>query len=159
MLRTLFAVSFLTLIGAPTLAEGQLPPEFITCSRIQKNAERLACYDRAVAYLSQPAEQQAAAPSAETSFGLQASVPQPRAAEEPQDDEIAFIRARVVEVSTDREGKKVMTLDNGQIWRELSKSGYVALEVGDEVTIKRAALGSFMLTVSGSRPLRVRRVK
>jgi hypothetical protein len=159
MLRYLFAMFSLTLIGAPAFAEEPLPREFVTCSRIQKNVERLACYDRAVAYLGQPAEQQAAAPSAETTFGLQATVPQPRATEEAKEDEISSIRARVAALSTDRDGKRTMALDNGQTWRELSKSSLVALEVGDQVTIQRAALGSFMMSVDDSRPFRVRRVK
>jgi hypothetical protein len=161
MPRTLFSIFFLALASSATLAQAPLPPEFITCSRIQKNGERLACYDRAVAYLSQPAEQQSAAPSAETSFGLQAGAPQPsaNATEAAQGDEVSSIRALVTEVSSDREGKKVVALDNGQTWREVSKSAYVALEAGDEVTINRAALGSFMMSVPNGRPLRVRRVK
>lgn len=53
----------------------------------------------------------------------------------------------------------MVTLDNGQTWRELAKSTYVPLKVGDEVTISRAALGSFMMSVPNGRPLRVRRVK
>jgi hypothetical protein len=162
MLRTLIAIVSLLLIGSATLAQAPVPPEFVTCSRIQKNSERLACYDRAVSYLSQPAEQQTLAPSAAASFGLQATVPQPAAAaatEDPESKEVSSITARVTEVTSDREGKKVMTLDNGQTWREVNKSGFVALEPGDEVTINRAALGSFMMSVPNGRPLRVRRVK
>jgi hypothetical protein len=161
MLRTLFTLCFLTLGNSATLAEA-VPPEFVSCSRIQKSGERLACYDRAVAYLSQPNERQTAAPSAETSFGLQASVPQPPAAatkDGANEDEISSIQARVTELSTDREGKKVVTLDNGQVWRELSKSSFVSLKVGDEVTITRAALGSFRMAVPNGQPLRVRRVR
>jgi hypothetical protein len=162
MLRTLIAIVTLLLVGSASLAQATLAPEFVTCSRIQKNSERLACYDRTVSYLSQPAEQQTLAPSAEASFGLQASVPQPAAAaaiEESKTEEVASLTARVTAVTSDREGKKVMTLDNGQTWREVNKSGFVALEAGDEVTISRAALGSFMMSVPNGRPLRVRRVK
>lgn len=161
MSRILIALGFSILIGSATLAETTVPPEFVACSRIQKNAERLACYDRAVAYLGQPAGQQTAAPSPETSFGLQASVPQPPAAarETTKDDEVTSITARVTKVSADREGKKVLELDNGQTWRELNKSGYLSIEIGDEITITRAALGSFMMSAPNSRPFRVRRVR
>lgn len=162
MLRTLFALFFLALISSATLAQASVPPELLSCSRIQTNGERLACYDRAVAYLSQPTEQQTSAPSPEASFGLQASVPQPPAAartEEPNKDDVSSITARVTEVTTDREGKKVVTLDNGQTWRELNKSGYAPLDVGDEVTIARGAFGSFLMSVPNGRPFRVRRIK
>jgi hypothetical protein len=162
MLRTLLATYSLTFVGSAALAQTAVPPEFVTCSRIQKNSERLACYDRAIAYLAQSKNEPAAAPSAEGSFGLQASVPQPPAAaatEESKSDEVSSITARITEVATDREGKKVVTLDNGQTWRELSRSGWAALDVGDEVTINRAALGSFTMSVPNGRPLRVRRVK
>jgi hypothetical protein len=162
MARTLISLVFLALLSSSTFAQAPLPPEFVTCSRIQNNGERLACYDRAVAYLSQPAERQTSAPSAETSFGLQASVPQPPAAaavEESKHGEVSSITAHVTEVTSDREGRKVIALDNGQAWRELNKSGFVTLQAGDEVTINRAALGSFMMSVPNGRPLRVRRVK
>jgi hypothetical protein len=163
MPRTLIAICSLTFISSATLAQtATVPPEFATCSRIQNNGERLACYDRAVAYLSQSTQQQTAAPSPEGSFGLQASVPQPPAAaatEESKSDAVTSITARVTDVSSDREGKKVVTLDNGQTWRELTKSSFVSLASGDEVTINRAALGSFMMSIPNGRPLRVRRVK
>lgn len=162
MFRTLISLCFLPLMAPASFAEGTVPPEFIACSRVQRNVERLACYDRALAYLSQPTGQQAPAPSPEASFGLQASVPQPPAAaavDESKTDGVSAITARVTEVTSDREGKKVVTLDNGQTWRELNKSGFVALKAGDEVTINRAALGSFMMSVPNGRPFRVRRVK
>lgn len=162
MLRTLAALCFLSFSTSATLAQASVPPEFLACSRIQKNGERLACYDRAITYLTQPTEQQTAAPSPEASFGLQASVPQPPAAaiKDPQsDEEVSSITARVTAVTSDREGKKVVTLDNGQTWREVNKSGFLALETGDEVTINRASLGSFMMSVPNGRPVRVRRVK
>jgi hypothetical protein len=162
MLRTLIAIPLLTFISATTLAQATVPPEFTTCSRIQKNGERLACYDRALAYLTQPMGQQAPAPTPEASFGLQANVPQPPAAarvDESQGDDVASITARVTEVTTERDGKKVIALDNGQTWRELSKSSFVSLTAGDDVTIHRAALGSFMMSVPNGRAFRVRRVK
>lgn len=162
MLPTLLAIVSLALVGSAALAQTSVPAEFVTCSRIQKNSERLACYDRAVSYLSQPIGQQTSAPSPEASFGLQASVPEPPAAagrEKSNSDEVSSVTARVTEVTSDREGKKVISLDNGQTWREVNKSGYVALNVGDEVTINRASLGSFMMSVPNGRPLRVRRVK
>jgi hypothetical protein len=61
-------------------------------------------------------------------------------------------------LSSRRTGEFVYTLANGQIWTqtEAEQSGYV--RDGSPVTIKRAALGSFLL-VSGSVSTRVRRVQ
>ena len=162
MIRTAISIFALALVSSAALAQTELPQEFVTCSRIQNNGERLACYDRAVAYLSQPADRQSVAPSAEASFGLQAGAPQPApsaATQKEESHEVSSITARITEIGSDREGRKVVTLDNGQTWRELSKSTYVSLEVGDEVTISRAAFGSFRMSTTSGRPLRVRRVE
>jgi len=166
MFRTFFLSTALTLINSAVLAQtAAVPPAFVTCSRIQKNSERLACYDSAVSYLSRPAEQQTAAPSAEASFGLQAGAPvmSPTVPEQAGSDsnstEILSITARVTEITSDRENRKIVTLDNGQTWREQTASTFIALKVGDEVRINRAALGSFMMSAPSGRPLRVRRLK
>jgi hypothetical protein len=85
------------------------------------------------------------------------------AAEEPGSEssgaEVTSITARVIEISSDRENRKTVKLDNGQTWREQTGSSYTTLKVGDEVTINRAALGSFMMSTTKGRPLRVRRLK
>ncbi|MET0535324.1 MAG: hypothetical protein ABW171_13985 [Steroidobacter sp.] len=163
MVRAFILGLSLALFSSTVLAQTPLPPEFAACSRIQKNGERLACYDRAVSYLSQPGERQSAAPTPETSFGLQAEAPKAPAAETPEGDakaeNVSSVTAHVAEVSTDREGKRAITLDNGHTWRELAKSTSGLLKVGDEITVKRAAFGSFMMSIPNGPPLRVRRVK
>lgn len=165
MFRTLILSASLALISSAVLGQTAVPPEFVTCSRIQKSGERLACYDRAVAYLSQPTEQQTAAPSAEGSFGLQAGAPvapapaAEQSGSEPSNAAVSSITARVTEITSDRENRKLVTLDNGQTWREQTASTFTSLKVGDEVRINRAALGSFMMSAPSGRPLRVRRLK
>jgi len=53
--------------------------------------------------------------------------------------------------------KVLITLDNGQIWRQVDAS-QLRLRTGDSVVIERAALGSFMLKKQGSkRTMRVSR--
>ena len=54
------------------------------------------------------------------------------------------IQAQAARVDTDRLGNVRLTLENGQVW---TFNGPEALiRVGDAVTIKRGALGSFLLT-------------
>lgn len=143
-----------------TEAPSAVPPELLTCYGIKQTGERLACYDRAVEYLRQPGDQ-AAAPSAETSFGLQGGVKDVRKIDAPaeQPEQTASVTARVTQVSDSREGLKTITLDNGQTWRQVSGSNTAFLNVGDEVTISRAALGSFLMRIPNGGPLRVRRLK
>lgn len=53
--------------------------------------------------------------------------------------------------------KVLITLDNGQVWKQVDASS-LRLRVGDAVDIERASLGSFMLRKQGSkRSMRVSR--
>jgi hypothetical protein len=147
----------------PTLAAetpSGVPQEFLTCYGIQRTGERLACYDRAVEYLRQSGDK-VAPPSGETSFGLQGGANETRnrdsSAAEPE--QTASVSARVSEVSSSRDGLKTITLDNGQTWRQITGANTAFLDVGDEVTVNRGALGSFLMHIPNGGPLRVRRIK
>ena len=59
------------------------------------------------------------------------------------------IEARVAQVGVDRALRSYAVLDNGQSW--LSTDGGMELVSGEQVSIKRAALGSFMLVSSTSK--------
>lgn len=137
-----------------------VPPEFLTCSRIQQNGERLACYDRALAYL-QGSGEKVSAPSAESSFGLQTSVTDVHAEPvKPEQSEatLSSVTASVNDVSATRDGLRI-SLDNGQTWRQTTGSTAFAPKPGDQVTVRRGALGSFLMDVPNGPALRVRRVK
>jgi hypothetical protein len=75
-----------------------------------------------------------------------------------QPQKLSSIETTLTLLSTRRTGEFVYTLANGQIWiqTEAEQSGYV--RDGSAITIKRAALGSYLL-VSGSASTRVRRVQ
>jgi hypothetical protein len=137
-----------------------VPPEFLTCYGISQTSERLACYDHAVEYLRRPSDG-AAAPSAETSFGLQGNSGESRNSDATaeQNKQTSSVTARISDVDTGRDGLKTITLDNGQVWRQITGGNAVFLNPGDEVTVSRGALGSFMMRIPNGGPLRVRRVK
>ncbi|MFU8815042.1 MAG: hypothetical protein ACNA7W_06835 [Pseudomonadales bacterium] len=68
------------------------------------------------------------------------------------------IRARVRVVQSTAEGKLVLELHNGQVWVQ-TDAARLAVNPEDEVIIRRARLGSFLLKKPGSnRSIRVRRV-
>ena len=134
--------------------QDRVPAELRSCVGIERNTERLACFDRGIAALTGAAG--AVAPSAESSFGLVASTPRSDATR-AAGDEMNGLRARVTALKTSN-GDELITLDNGQVWRQLS-GGVLLLKLGDEVEINRAALGSFQMKVPSGRTGKVKRVR
>jgi hypothetical protein len=70
------------------------------------------------------------------------------------------LTAKVAEVAALPNGGLRVTLDNGQVWQQKTADRGMHVKVGDQVTIKHATLGSFLLTsdtINGS--MRVSRVK
>lgn len=130
----------------------------LACAGLAAADERLACYDALAKPKSSPpqtAPAQATRPETgsrdPSSFGL---APQ-RAAADPQS--LQEIKARVARVSADRQGKVTVILDNGQTWA-VHESEPV-LRLGDAVTIRHAALGSYLLTTGERHSYRVQRLQ
>lgn len=72
---------------------------------------------------------------------------------------LSAITAKVTGIVADRAtaGRVALQLDNGQVW--ILSDDDAGVSAGDSVTIKRAALGSYLLTTSAHRSYRVRRTK
>ena len=88
----------------------------------------------------------------EAEFGLR---------EEPDWEEVkdAQITAAVVDVGKTAFGSAVIELDNNHVWQQID-SKRLTLRKGDEVTIRGGLGGSFYLAkTSGSRSLKVKRIK
>ena len=156
---TILGLSWSSSAVATEAQPAAVPPEFLTCYDIKRTGERLACYDRAVEYLK--TGDAAAAPSAEGSFGLQARETRKnkQASSTSESEETESVTGRVTEISSRRDGMKIITLDSGQTWRQITGGTAVFLNVGDEVSVKRGALGSFLMHLPNGGPLRVRRIK
>ena len=133
----------------------KVPAELRSCVSIERNTERLACFDRGVAVLMGAAG--ATAPSAESSFGLVATTPRAESAGGEAGAELRTVRAKVTALQSSN-GDELITLDNGQVWRQLS-GGQLLLKVGDDVVIDRAALGSFQMKVPSGRSGKVKRLR
>jgi hypothetical protein len=154
---SLLLITSVGIAGADEPPAGKVPAELRSCVGIERNIERLACFDRGVAALMGTAN--ATAPSAESSFGLVASAPRVEAARNPEvSEDLKKLTAKVTALSTAKDGSVVLTLDNGQVWRQLS-GGQLLIKVGDEVQINRAALGSFQMLVPTGRSGKVKRVR
>jgi len=93
----------------------------------------------------------AAGANAEHAFGLSAhQLPAPPPGP-------THIKARVTQVSVGRLGTVSVELDNGQSWTFNDPDAL--LKSGDAVTIKKAALGSFLMTTPSRHTYRVQRTK
>jgi len=94
----------------------------------------------------------AAVRSADNSFGLSEAKLHPVAATGPDS-----IQATVAGISFDQTGHAKVRLDNGQAWAVSETDA--DLKRGQPVTIKRAALGSYLLVTADRHSYRVRRTE
>lgn len=98
-----------------------------------------------------PPSAAAPAPSSPKSFGLYgAEHPRPPPA-------TPALEARIVALGRSAGDRMTVTLDGGALW-ELVDDSDPLLAVGDAVTIKRAALGSYLMSTPTKRTHRVRRL-
>jgi len=153
--------------AAPAVDAGALAH----CAGITAADERLACYDSlarpkpsAARGATAPANAKvatggasAAAPTAaaaatpdEKSFGLGNHPP-------PVEEGTDHIEAKVTGLRTDHLGNVRVLLDNNQVWTFTASD--TLLRVGDAVTIKRGALGSFLLTTPNRHTYRAVRMQ
>lgn len=124
------------------------------CVAIEDAAARLACYD--AAFERAPV---AAAGAATTEFGMNDRLRREKDGGSPKDTEPAEISASVATASRNPQGYYTLELDNGQRWYVSESAPAQAFRQGDVVTIRRAALGSYLLTRSrGGESLRAKRI-
>lgn len=102
----------------------------------------------------------ATAQSAEDKFGFRGNIARAEHdKKEAEEREFEQLTAKVAELSTLPHGDLQLTLDNGQVWQQKPGDRGMRVKVGDEVTIKRGSLGSFLLTSTAKGSMRVSRVK
>jgi hypothetical protein len=152
------AIAGVLLFVTPAQAADVLPEPIRACSALRKDAERLACYDKAVSHIESGTT--APAPSAENMFGAStALVPERKAESENKPQELKEISGTVVSLSHSSDGLITLTLDNEQVWRQTDAETPVTIETGDSVTISRASLGTFRLVDKRGRTSRFKRVR
>jgi hypothetical protein len=152
------------------------------CRAEADDARRLACYDRAVgratrttpaaapaaaatvatapATATPPAPPAAATAKTEDSFGRERQL----AHEEDQKrDEatraVGELLATIVRLEKRMDGLMTLTLDNGQVWRQVRPDSKFSIKQGDAIRIQPGSLGSFILSGPTNKSTRVTRVK
>jgi hypothetical protein len=100
-----------------------------------------------------------AATSPETDFGLTEAAKRARDPQKAQEQYAESITGKVAAVGYRPAGELAVTLENSQVWTQVTPDPRARVAVGDTVTIKRAALGSYLLVTASRYPTRVRRLK
>jgi hypothetical protein len=150
----LAAVSLFAAIAAvPGTARADLP-ELMACADKTDNAERLACYDAAVAKLKKQVadENQRRV----TLFGFQLPFTGPDAEEKENKQpvlgpkEVNSVSAKLESAGNDGIGHVVIHLDNGQSWRvnEGTNTRLVS-SPGTGIQIVRNIFGGFYMNIEG----------
>lgn len=171
-----------TIIGLQLLASASIAAAAtpgISCTEIASDLERLACYDQAFGRRAQSnADARSTAPTvggavaaitavtavdpamkAQREFGL--SETGRRALDENKVAPPApeSLIARLQSVSQRPTGEQVFSLDNGQIWLATESGRAARVQPGDEVTVRKGALGSYLLVTPKKVATHVRRIK
>lgn len=63
----------------------------------------------------------------------------------PAPEEIVKLDAKLSEILTNREGKYVFLLDNGQLWRQVSTEAGLNIRPGDDVVLEKSTMGGYKL--------------
>jgi len=164
-----------------------LKTQLQSCQQISDEEQRLSCFDQIVAQLDNSVisvtapqssgsmtaamptrvAETAAVPSVAATAAVPAtavttsrSINDEFGLKKPDPvDELQEIGSIVKSTSLDKRKKLLITLENGQQWQQIDQ-GYLKIKTGDRCTVKRGAIGSFLLKVDGiTKTIRVRRVE
>ena len=182
-MRALFAGLLVIALALPAAAQQQPAPqqpgnpgvldEVYACAQTADEHQRLECYDRAVGRMREAqtrgdlvAEHRHqvervnreafgfSLPSLGNLFGGGGGH------RNVAPEEVAEISAHIASVSRHGPGHATITLDNGQGWEQIDDENARMARAGGAVSIRRAALGSFLMHVEAGGPaIRVRRVQ
>ncbi len=160
------------LTAGTVLCPAQEPPSASSCTAIEDPTLRLRCYDQAAgrpqppkAAVPAPPVAPPAAAAAAAAAGASSAAPAaaaPRAfgqyeTEHPKPAAMpSSVTAKVVAVGGSSSGRSTVTLEGGAVW-ELAEPDEL-LAAGDEVTVRRASLGSYFMDTPSHRRHRVRRL-
>ncbi|MEO1101028.1 MAG: hypothetical protein AAFW65_04190 [Pseudomonadota bacterium] len=179
MARPLILLAFAAFAAGPLAAQAETAKEtdaVYACIDIETDADRLACYDDAVGRLKTAEDTGEITTVSRTeveqvqreAFGFSLpSLPaftrrSDNAEQDNTPDEVLDrVTFGVAEIERSRYGKLFITLDNGQVWRQLDSDrvSYSARKGVESVEIRRAAFGSFKMKLDGGRAFKVKRVE
>lgn len=136
----------------------------LDCRKLEDPAARLACFDTSVAALETANEQKAVVVMSEETvtetrrglFGL--TLPRLGLFGDSEEDE--GLKELTTTIASVRGGDAmwVLTLADGAVWQKTDDTYVRTPKAGQSITIKRAALGSYMAKIEGGAGFRIKRV-
>ncbi|KAB7644444.1 hypothetical protein [Polymorphobacter fuscus] len=148
-------------VSAPAAA--QAPADLMAgCIGIARDADRLACFDAALAKVSPQARAASEARAVETarlkaaeaaaeaeakrdSFGAEGVAARGEKRFAPPPGEMQEVETAITEVLTNSSGLGVFLLENGQLWKQADTARLPNVRVGDRVKLTRGPLGGYKL--------------
>ena len=175
--RTKLACAILaaSALGLPSLAAPQVKPEgraselqrLIDCRKIADNTARLACFDAAAAAMDQAeakgdivvVDREQARKVRRQAFGFTLpSMSLFSRGEKPE--EIATADGKIASARRLPTGRWEVKLEDGATWVQIDASEIpIDPRAGQAVKIRKASLGSYMMTVGNQREVKVHRVE
>lgn len=173
-LNPLSAVAAIAVAALPAAAHAADPPvapaltRLIECRSVTDPAQRLSCYDTRLAELEAAAARKEVVvvdrdqirKARRTLFGL--TLPNlgifGDSAEEGEG--VSRIDTTIAQVQETADGKWLLTLAEGGTWQQTdSRELIVDPSPKDPITIRRAALGSYLANIQGQPAIRVKRIR
>lgn len=151
---------------SPAKARAGALQAVVDCRKLTDGAERLACFDKAAAQLDAAeragdvvvvdrAQVQEAQRSA---FGFNIRMPSFLSGGGGSKGEaIDTLESTIDSASQGSDGKWTFELPDGAIWKQTDNENIRNPRHGSKITIRKAAMGSYFLSVDGQRSVRAKR--
>ncbi|HEY3695890.1 hypothetical protein [Phenylobacterium sp.] len=154
-------------VHAEPQAKGRVPvlQGLLDCRKVAADAARLACYDAAAGAMDQAeakgdvvvVDREQARTVRHQGFGFNLpSLAIFDRGETPED--IRRVALKVLAASRDGNGKWTVTVEGGQVWRQIDTGDFtVTPREGMTANIRQAMMGSYIMSIGGHAGVRVHR--
>lgn len=163
------AVALMT--AAPALAQTadtrpEIVDRLVACRAIADAGQRLACFDQGVAALDAAeragdlvvVDREQVRETRRQLFGFSLPAMPVFEARGESVEAVDSVTTTLTSARRLPDGKMVFSLEDGSVWRQIDFDRYNgSTRAGSAVEIRRATLGSYMLSVGGARSVRVSR--
>lgn len=168
-MRRRLAIYLLSIvIAVPAAAQDERPQALtrvLDCRTLADAGERLECFDREVAAMEQAeaskdlvvVDRKQLRDTRRSLFGL--TLPSLAIfGDRDDDEEESVIETTIRTASVDPYGKFVVLLEDGAVWRQIDDRVLaIRPRAGQAITIRKAAMGSYLANVNAQGAVRVRR--